>query len=271
MFSHVLYMKLSITTKSYRNPIPYKEHLEMSSTCWVSLCKTDKSFPKISKQKMRKKLSVGLTPRKRRGPRKTCPRNTPWLRKGPTITWVQGEKKKHALLRPNHKWHEGVYTLIPKVHPSSAQKTTCESGIVNQVIKFHLIWWLFDHFIKSGWVVCRNLKEVLANSMWLLWNLQAIWVVACYYAHKHMRMKLTPKKTDTIKIWQNMTKSIKIMCGKLYLNLFQKMNKLEKKWQRSKISQATPPKKTPLKKRWERKVRSGFRNLVSVNFSGASC
>lgn len=33
------------------------------------------------------------------------------------------------------------------------------------------------------------------------------------------------------------------MCGKLYLNLFQKMNQLEKKWQRSKISQAVPPKK----------------------------
>ena len=137
-------------------------------------------FPKdLQTKNAKNQLSVGLTPQKRRGPRKTCPRNTPWLRKGPTITWVQGGKK-HALLRPNHKWHEGAYTLIPKVHPSSAQKTTCESGIVNQVIKFHLIWWLFDHFIKSGWVVCRNLKEVLANSMWFPWNLQAIWVVACY-------------------------------------------------------------------------------------------
>lgn len=162
---------------------------------------------------------------------------------------VQGGKKP-ALLRPNHKWHEGVYTLIPKVHPSSAQKTTCESGIVNQVIKFHLIWWLFDHFIKSWWVVCRNLKEVLANSMWFPWNLQAIWVVACYYAHKHMRMKLTPKKTDTIKIWQNMTKSTKINVWQAVPKLVPENEPTWKTCQRSKISQATPQ---------------------PVNFSGASC
>ena len=37
------------------------------------------------------------------------------------------------------------------------------------------------------------------------------------------------------------------MCGKLYLNLFQKMNQLEKKWQRSKISQAMTQKKKRLR------------------------